>query len=72
MYIHTQTDAEAALFEQQAPTMVTLTKGCKSLKVVRQLDEIPAGCGSTSLTPTVAVHVLVRVRDQMPLNTFPG
>ncbi|EIM85152.1 uncharacterized protein STEHIDRAFT_169949 [Stereum hirsutum FP-91666 SS1] len=60
LYIHTQTDAEAALFEQQAPTMVTLTKGCKSLKVVRQLDEIPAGCGSTSLTPTVAVHVLVR------------
>lgn len=65
MFVHTQSDTEASLFEEQVPTIITLTKGCKSVKIVRDLDEIPAGCGSTVLTPTVAVHVLVRVRNQL-------
>jgi valyl-tRNA synthetase len=41
--------------------MVTLIKGCKSVKVVRDIQEVPAGCGSAVLTQTVAVHILVRV-----------
>jgi hypothetical protein len=61
VFIHAQSDQEAALFESQASTMVTLTKGCKSVKVVRDIQEVPAGCGSAILTQTVAVHILVRV-----------
>ena len=49
------------MFESQIPTIVTLTKGCKSVEVVRNLHDVPAGCGSIALTPTIAVHVLVRV-----------
>lgn len=61
VFIQVQTEQEAALFDSQASTMVTLTKGCKSLKVVRDIQQIPAGCGSTLLSQSVAVHILVRV-----------
>ncbi|KAJ7176055.1 tRNA synthetases class I-domain-containing protein [Mycena crocata] len=60
VFLHIQTDEEAALFESQLKTMFTLTKGCKSVKVVRELEEIPEGCGGTVVTPTIGVHVLVR------------
>ncbi|KIM79390.1 hypothetical protein PILCRDRAFT_792056 [Piloderma croceum F 1598] len=59
-FVHVQSAREEAIFLSQAPTIVTLTKGCTSAKVVRDLKDIPAGCGSSVLTPTVAVHVLVR------------
>lgn len=61
VFIHAQSEQEAALFESQAPTMATLIKGCKSVKVVRDIQEVPAGCGSAILTQTAAVHILVRV-----------
>ncbi|GLB42945.1 putative class-I aminoacyl-tRNA synthetase family protein [Lyophyllum shimeji] len=60
LFFHIQTDEEAALFESQLRTIVSLTKGCKSAKVVRDLSEIPAGCGGAVVTATVAVHTLVR------------
>lgn len=66
MFLHVQSDKEAALFEAQVPTMVTLTKGCKSVSVVRELSQIPDGCGSVVLTPAIAVYVLVRVRLPPP------
>ncbi|KAI0067514.1 hypothetical protein BV25DRAFT_1961213 [Artomyces pyxidatus] len=59
-FIHVQTDSEAALFKSQIPTMITLTKGCKSVEVVKDVSTIPPGCGSIVLTATVGVHVLVR------------
>ncbi|KAK7031713.1 tRNA synthetases class I-domain-containing protein [Favolaschia claudopus] len=59
-FLHVQTDEEAALFEPQLSTIVALTKGCKSAKVVRELKDIPEGCGGTVVTPTIAVHTLVR------------
>jgi valyl-tRNA synthetase len=61
VYFHIQTENEAALFESQLPTISALVKGCKSAKVIRELKDIPAGCGSDVLTPTIGVHVLVRV-----------
>jgi valyl-tRNA synthetase len=61
VYFHVQTDDEITLFETQVPTIVALTKGCKFAKVVRDLELIPKGCGSAVLTPTIAVHTLVRV-----------
>ncbi|THG98479.1 hypothetical protein EW026_g3716 [Hermanssonia centrifuga] len=59
-FIRVQTDVEGKLFESQASTIVTLTKGCKSAKIVRELSEVPDGCGSVVISPTVVVHVLVR------------
>lgn len=61
MFLHIQTDEEAALFESQVSTIVALTKGCKSAQVVRELKDIPEGSGGTVVTPTIAVHALVRV-----------
>lgn len=61
VFFHVQSDVDAAAFQSQLPTIVALTKGCKSAKVIRALSDIPSGCGSTVLTRTVAVHLLVRV-----------
>jgi hypothetical protein len=61
VFIHVQSVGEAALFESQVPTIVTLTKGCKSAQVIRDLKDIPAGCGGAVVTSTIAVHTLVRV-----------
>jgi len=60
LFIRVQSDNEAALFESQVPTIVALTKNCKNAKVVRDIGEVPAGCGSAVLSPTVVVHILVR------------
>ncbi|KAF7289070.1 hypothetical protein HMN09_01355200 [Mycena chlorophos] len=60
LFIHVQTDEEAALFEPQLPTIVALTKGCTSAKVVRDIKELPEGCGGTIVTSTIAMHALVR------------
>ncbi|KAF8332211.1 tRNA synthetases class I-domain-containing protein [Amanita rubescens] len=60
LFYYIQDDVEAALLGSQLPTIVALTKGCKSSIVVRNLSEIPAGCGAAVVTPTVAVHVLVK------------
>ena len=62
VFILAQNDAEAAMFETQLPTIIALTKGCKSAKLARTLQDVPAGCGSAVLSPTVAVHLLVKVR----------
>jgi hypothetical protein len=50
VYFHAKTDADEAVFESQTPTIVALTKGCKSAKVVRRVDDVPAGCGSAVLS----------------------
>jgi len=63
VFIQVQSDQEAKLLESEAPTVTTLIKGCKSVKVVKDINEVPAGCGSEILTPTVVVHVLVRVGE---------
>jgi len=60
IFLHMQDGAEAALFESQKGVIATLTKGCKSAEVVRDTSEIPSGCGSTVLTSTISVHILVR------------
>ena len=62
VFIQVQTDQEAALFSPQCSTIVALTKGCKSAKVVRDQTDIPDGCGSAVVTPTILVHTLVRVK----------
>ena len=56
-----QEEEEAALFESQKGVITTLTKGCKSVEVVRDVSKIPSGCGSTVLTSTISLHILVRV-----------
>ncbi|GJE94069.1 valyl-tRNA synthetase-like protein [Phanerochaete sordida] len=60
LFLRVSSDKEAQLFESQAPTIVSLTKGCKSVKIVRDLSDIPPGTGSAVLTATVVMHLLVR------------
>jgi valyl-tRNA synthetase len=60
VFIQVQNDADAALFEQAVPTIVTLTKGGKSAKVVRNISEVPEGCGSAVVTASIVVHTLVK------------
>jgi len=60
LFIHVQNDSEAALFETQVLTIVALTKGCKSTKVVRSISEIPGGCGASVATSTITVHTRVK------------
>ncbi|KAF8257302.1 tRNA synthetases class I-domain-containing protein [Lactarius quietus] len=60
IFLHVRDGAEAALFESQKGVITTLTKGCKSVEVIREASEIPPGCGSTVLTSTIGVHILVR------------
>ncbi|KZS93907.1 hypothetical protein SISNIDRAFT_474035 [Sistotremastrum niveocremeum HHB9708] len=60
IFLHVQNDEEATLFTSQLPTISALIKGCKSVDVVRDVAKIPAGCGSSLLTPTVTVHLLVK------------
>ena len=61
VFVRAQSGNEAALFESQVPTMIALTKNCKFVKVVRELEDVPAGCGSAVISPTVVMHILVRV-----------
>jgi len=56
-----QDDDEAALFKSQKGVITTLTKGCRSVEVVRDVSDVPPGCGSAVLTPAIGVHILVRV-----------
>ncbi|KAK0461790.1 tRNA synthetases class I-domain-containing protein [Desarmillaria tabescens] len=57
-FIHAQDDAR--LIESQLPTMVALTKGCKSAVVVSDSKDVPAGCGSSVVTKSIVIHTLVR------------
>ncbi|KAF9476104.1 hypothetical protein BDN70DRAFT_995902 [Pholiota conissans] len=59
-FIQVRTDEEEHLFTPQMATIVALSKGCKSAKVVRDLADVPAGCGSAVVIPSVIVHTLVR------------
>ena len=61
VYVRAENEAEALLFQSQVPTFLALTKNLKSLEVVRNIGGVPEGCGSELLTPTIFVHVLVRV-----------
>ncbi|KAJ7863189.1 hypothetical protein B0H13DRAFT_2254165 [Mycena leptocephala] len=49
-----QSDIQRSALESQLSTIVALTKGCKSAQVVREV------AGGTVITPTIAVHALVR------------
>ena len=65
VFIQVQTEEEQALFSSQVPTIVALTKGCKSATVVRDPSQIPAGCGSALVTPTMIIHTLVLVSKEV-------
>ena len=56
---------EFEMLLSQAPTIVTLSKGCKSANVVADASGVPAGCGSIVIGPTATVHVLVKVSEHL-------
>jgi len=59
-YIHINAPRLAKTVKDQAPTIVALTKGCKSVEVVEDKQQIPLGCGSAVVNADVTVHILVR------------
>ncbi|KAH8827166.1 tRNA synthetases class I-domain-containing protein [Flagelloscypha sp. PMI_526] len=60
LFFHVQDPAEASLIESQVPTIVALSKGCKSAKVVQDVKEVPEGCGSSVVTHSLTAYILVR------------
>ena len=60
VFIQVQTEEDEKLFAPQTNTIVALSKGCKAATVVRNAADIPAGCGSAVVTPSILVHTLVR------------
>lgn len=53
---------EAGMLTSQTPTIIALVKGCKAATVVSSAADIPEGCGSVVLSPTLTVYLLVKVR----------
>lgn len=49
--------------------MIALTKGAKSYEVVQALADVPAGCVSEILSPTLIAHLLVRVSQSSLCST---
>ncbi|KAJ6547205.1 tRNA synthetases class I-domain-containing protein [Mycena capillaripes] len=60
LLFHVQSDDEANLFETQLPSIIALIKGCSSAKVVRDLKDIPDGCGGMIVNASISVHAVVR------------
>ncbi|KAG8907503.1 hypothetical protein FRB99_003876 [Tulasnella sp. 403] len=64
LQVHVQaTTSLAPLIASQVSTMVSLTKGCKSVQVVTDTKDIPIGCGSAVINADCSVHLLVKVRN---------
>ncbi|KAI6108704.1 tRNA synthetases class I-domain-containing protein [Pisolithus croceorrhizus] len=60
LFIHASDAGETKLLESQAPTMASLIKGCSKVAVIGDLSQLPPGCGSTALSPTVAIYLAVQ------------
>ncbi|KZT67577.1 hypothetical protein DAEQUDRAFT_729015 [Daedalea quercina L-15889] len=60
LFTRAETDNDAALIEGQVPTILALMKNFQSVKVVRTIEEIPAGCGSDVISSTIVAYILVR------------
>ena len=70
VFIRAETDNEAALIQSQVPTILALMKNLKSVKVVRTIEEVPAGCGSDVISSTIVAYILVRVRVRSGIRIF--
>ncbi|KZT55595.1 hypothetical protein CALCODRAFT_436976 [Calocera cornea HHB12733] len=60
VYIHVTTPALAEVLEKEVPTVLALTKGCKSVGIVHNQQNIPLGCGSAVVTADITAYILVR------------
>ncbi|KAL4071956.1 tRNA synthetases class I-domain-containing protein [Scleroderma yunnanense] len=60
LFVHASSSEEAELFQSQTSTMQTLIKGCTKVVTFQDLSHLPAGCGSATLSPTIAVYLLVQ------------
>ncbi|KAG8720843.1 hypothetical protein FRC08_017884 [Ceratobasidium sp. 394] len=57
VFISSTASDEAEMISSQTPTISSLVKGCKSATVT---SDVPEGCGSVVLSPTLTVHLLVK------------
>jgi valyl-tRNA synthetase len=58
--VHANDDKTFEMFQKQVAVISSLTKGCKSAEVVRQASEVPEGCATQTITPEVAINIMVR------------
>lgn len=65
-YIVSTSPNESTMLDSQTATIVPLVKGCKSATVVSDVSQIPEGCGSAVLSPSLTVYILVKVRTLGP------
>lgn len=56
-YIRASSDKEANILSSELETIKALAKLVKSLKVVRNTQDVPAGCGSAVLTTDSSIHL---------------
>lgn len=50
------------LVNQEAPTIMSLTKGSQSVTAVARSQDVPTGCISEIVASDLVVHILVKVR----------
>jgi valyl-tRNA synthetase len=51
---------ERAMLESQAPIIVALTKGAGQALFVTEDSEVPAGCGTETVTADINIHIVVK------------
>ncbi|KAI9456048.1 hypothetical protein BJY52DRAFT_1121445, partial [Lactarius psammicola] len=59
---HIKDGAGAALFKSQKGVITTLTGSCRAAGGCTRRQQDPTGCGSTVLTPTLNIYILVHRR----------
>ena len=61
VYILSSSDSEASILSAEIETIKGLTKVLRSAEVVRQVADVPPGCGSSLLSADSALHIDVAV-----------
>ena len=62
MYLLSSSEKEATILECELETIKGLAKIVKTIKIVRETADVPAGCGSALFTSNSSLHLDVLVR----------
>lgn len=60
--VQVDTPETAEMISSQIPIFEALIKGCRHVKVVSDIKDVPAGCGTEQISVQATVHVPVRGR----------
>jgi hypothetical protein len=65
VYAHSNDAIERTMLSTQVPTIVGMVKGCSSVNIVENNKEVPDGCGSQVLSPSLTIYILVKVNSKV-------